>query len=135
MGRGLLQHTQFLAHLDKGSDTLVEVLAVVAGRNLHTNAGLVLRHNGVVEARYIDTLLLQLGRKADLKPHLDSHHGADGALCRLDVKAGSHHLVAEVVHVLNQLVVNFVALVQHLERFECSTHNGRGNRVREEVRT
>ena len=44
--RRLFQHAEFLAHLDKGSDALVEMLALVAGRNLHADTGLIFRHYG-----------------------------------------------------------------------------------------
>ena len=53
--RGLFQHTQFLAHLDEGFDTLVEVAALVSGRNLYADTGLVFRHYRIVETGYINS--------------------------------------------------------------------------------
>ena len=54
---GLLDHTELLAHLGEGGDSLVEVLAAVSGRELYTDTSLILRYYGVVEAGYVDTLL------------------------------------------------------------------------------
>ena len=68
----LFQYAQFFAHLDEGGNATVEVFAVVAGRNLHADAGLILRHDGVVETGHIDALVLETSRvvlrEFDIKP-------------------------------------------------------------------
>ena len=107
----------------------------MAGRNLHADTSLILRHNGVVETGNVDTFFLHLLGINLRKLGIVKHYGADSALRRLDVKAGSHHLVAEVVYVLNEFVVEFVAFLQDVEGFDGSTNDGGSYRVREEVGT
>ena len=80
----------------------VEVFAVVAGRNLHADARLILRHNGVVETGHIDALVLQASGVVLREFRIIEHHRADGALGRFDVEAGFHHLRTEVFHVLHE---------------------------------
>ena len=116
----LLQHSQFFTYFYEGGDALVEVFALVAGGELNTDAGLALRHNGVVEAGDVDAFFLHLGGEDLRKFGVVEHHGADGALRWLDVEAGCPHLVAEVVDVLHEAVVQFVAFLEHLEDFEGS---------------
>ena len=53
------------------------------------------------------------------------HNGADGTLCRFDVKSGSCHLVTEIVYILYQLVMQRIAFFQHLEYFETCTDDTR----------
>ena len=132
---GLFEHAKFLAHLDKGGDTLVELLAGVGGRELHTDAGLALGHYRIVEARDVDTFLEQTVGIALRERRVVEHHGADGALGGLDVKAGSLHLVAEVVDILYQMVMDGVVFLEHLEHLETGADNGGSQRVGEEVRT
>ena len=53
------------------------------------------------------------------------HNGADGTLCRFDVKSGSCHLVTEIVYILYQLVMQRIAFFQYLEYFQACTDNAR----------
>lgn len=45
-----LEHAKLASNLHKGGDCLVQVLALVRGRQLYTNARLALGHYGVAEA-------------------------------------------------------------------------------------
>ena len=92
----------------------------MAGGELDADASFALRHDGIVEAGDVDAFLLHLGSEDLRELGIVEHHGADGALCGLDVEAGCYHLVAEVVDVLHEAVVQFVAFLEHLEDFEGS---------------
>ena len=107
----------------------------MAGTQLHADASFALRNDRIVEARHVYTLLLEFGSILLRKRSIVEHHGADGTLRRLDVEAGSHHLVAEVFYVFYQAVVDFVALAQHLERLDGSADDCGRNAVGEEIRT
>ena len=102
---GLFQHTELLADLDEGVDATVELLAGVGGTELNADAGLTLRHYGIVEAGDVDALVEQAVGVLLRQRSVVEHHGTDGTLRGLDVEAGSHHLVAEVVDVLHEFVV------------------------------
>ena len=128
------QDSQFAADLLEGGDALVEVLAVVAGGDLYADAGLALRHHGVVEAGDVDALVLQAGGEALREGGVVEHDGADGALRGFDVETAGHHLVAEVGDVLHEAVVELVGLVEHLEGLEGCADDAGGHGVGEEVR-
>lgn len=132
---GLFQYTELLAYLDECGNAFVEVCTLVASRNLYADTGLVLRYYGVVETGDIDALFLKLGSIYLRKLGIIEHHGADGTLCGLDVEAGGHHLVAEVVDILHQLVVDLIALLENLEGLEGCTDDGGSHGVGEEVWT
>ena len=95
---------------------------------------LVLEYNGIVETGYIDTFFLHACRINLRQFGVIQHYGANGALGRLDVETGGSHLVAEVIYVLYQLVVQGVALFQHLEHFEARADDARSQGVGEQVR-
>lgn len=58
IGKGVLfDYAQLLANLCECGNGLVQMLPLVSGRDLNTDAGLVLRHNRVVETYYINTLV------------------------------------------------------------------------------
>lgn len=57
----LFDYAQFFAHFHEGGDALVEVLAFVSGRELHTDACLSLWHHWIVETSHIDAFLLHSG--------------------------------------------------------------------------
>ena len=107
----------------------------MTGRYLHADAGLALGNNGIVETGNVDAFLLQLGSEVLRQLGVVEHHGADSALGGLDVKAGSDHLVAEVVHVVHELVVQCVALLEHLEHLDAGTHDAGSDAVAEQVGT
>ena len=102
-------------------------------RNLHADARLILRHNGVVETGHIDALVLQASGVVLREFRIIEHHRADGALGRFDVEAGFHHLRTEVFHVLHEAVVNFVAFIENLEGLDTGTHHRGRNGVGEEI--
>ena len=52
--------TKFFAHFDEGCDTLVELRAIVSGRNLHADTCLFFRNDRIIESSDIDTFLLHL---------------------------------------------------------------------------
>ena len=56
----LFQNTKFFTNLHEGGDALVEVLTLVTCGELYADAGLALRHNGIVESGNVDTLFLHL---------------------------------------------------------------------------
>ena len=107
----------------------------MGGTQLHADAGLALGHHGIIETRYEDPLFGHLGGEFLGQGSVVEHNCADGALGGLDVEAGGHHLVPEVVHVLYQLVVQGVALFEDLEGFQGGAGNHRRNGVGEQVRT
>ena len=90
----------------------------MAGRNLHADTGLSLRHHGIVEAGHEDTLVLQTGGEILRQFGIVEHHGADSRLRRLDVEAGGHHTLAEMLDVLHELVVQRIALAEHLGHYQ-----------------
>ena len=107
--------------------------ALVAGRDLHSDARLVLRHNGVVEARHVDALLLEFG-SVDLREFgIVEHHRANGTLGGLDVKSCFEHPGAEVLDIGHETVVDFVALVEHFEGLDGRSHHRGRNGVGKEV--
>ena len=75
-------------------------------------------HYGVVEAGDVDAFFLHAGGINLGEFGIIQHDGADGALCRLDVETGGGHLVAEVVYVFQQFVMQGIALFEHLEYLE-----------------
>ena len=111
----LLQGAELTADLDEGGDRLVEVMTLVSGGELDTDASLTLGDDGVVEARDIDPFFEEASSVLLRELSVVEHHGADGRLRGLDVEAGSEHLVPEVFDVLHQLGVQGVALFEHLE--------------------
>ena len=117
----LFQHTKFLAHLDKCSDSLVKLLTCMTGRELNADASLTFRNYGVIESRNIDAFLKQAVCIALRQRSIVEHYSTDSALSRFDVKAGSEHLVAEVVYILYEAIVNGVILLQHLEHLKACT--------------
>src|SRR3712207_6132715 len=130
----LLKQAKFLAYLDKGSNTLVELLCGMGCRELHSDACLTLRNHRIAEASNVDSLVQQQSGILLCQRSIVNHHGADGTLGRVNIETGSHHLVSKVVHVAYQAVVNAVILLQHLEYFEASTYNRWSQGVGEEVR-
>ena len=122
----LFDHAELLTDFGEGGNTFVEVLTSVASRHLHTDAGLTLGNNGIVEARNIDTLFKELGCHNLRKGCVVEHHSTDGALGGLDVKTCLNHLGTEVLYVLHEPIVNLVTLGQHLEDLDaCAHHSGR----------
>ena len=97
----------------------------MSGRDLYTDTCLAFRYNGVVETGYIDTFFLHAGSINLRQFGVVQHYCANGTLGRLDVETGGSHLVAEVIDVLYQLIVQGVALFQHLEHFEACTDDAR----------
>ena len=59
--RQSLQYAKLAAHLDEGGDALVELFAGMSGGDLNADAGLLLRHHGVVETRDVDAFVLHAG--------------------------------------------------------------------------
>ena len=59
----LFEDTQVFPDFDKGLDAGVELLFFVCGRELHTNAGLSLRYDGIIETGHIDAFVEHLSRK------------------------------------------------------------------------
>ena len=59
----LFEDTQVFPDFDKGLDAGVEFFFFVCGRELHTNAGLSLRYDGIIEAGHIDAFVEHLIRK------------------------------------------------------------------------
>ena len=55
----LLQHTKFLAYLDKCVDSLIKLFLSVCGRKLYADTSLVLRYYWIVEASNVDALFEQ----------------------------------------------------------------------------
>ena len=74
----LLQCTEFTANLDEGGDRLVEVVTLVSGRELDTDASLALGDDGVVEARDVDPFFQQASGVLLRELSVVEHHGADG---------------------------------------------------------
>ena len=127
--------TQFATHFYECCYAAVQMFAAVSGRELHTYASLALRHHRIVEAGDVYALFLHL-RSIYLREFgIIEHHSTDSTLCGLDIKPCSHHLVAEIVHVLYQSGVQLIPLLQHFEHLERSTNNAGGQRVGEEIRT
>ena len=108
---------------------------IVSGRDLYTDTCLPFRYNGVVETGYIDAFFLHAGCINLRQFGIIQHYCANGTLGRLDVETGSSHLVAEVIYIFYQLVVQGVAFFQHLEYFKACTNDARSQGVGEEIRT
>ena len=111
------------------------MLTLVGGGELDADAGLALRDHRVVETSHEYSFLGHLGGELLGKRSIVEHHGADGALGRLDVETGGQHLVTEVVHILLLTVVKLVAFLQHLEHLNAGGDDHRRQGVGEEVRT
>ena len=99
-----LDHPKLFAYLRKGSNGLVEVVAFVACRNLHPDAGLALRHHREIEAYDVNTSLQQgichfLGQYCIIK-----HNGYNGMLPGFDIETSSSHFLAEIEGIFLQLV-------------------------------
>ena len=97
----------------------------VSGRDLYADACLVFGHYGVVEAGDVDAFFPHAGGINLGEFGIIQHDGADGALCRFDVETGGGHLVAEVVHVFQQFVMQGIALFEHLEYLEAGADDAR----------
>ena len=87
---------------------------------LDADACLAFRNHGIVEAGHVDAFFLHLCCEDLRQLCVVEHHCADGALRGLDVEASRHHLVAEVVDVLHESVVQFVRFLEHFEDFQRS---------------
>ena len=131
----LFQGSQFFANLNKSSDTFVEVCFLVSGRDLYTDTCLFFRNDRIIESRHINAFFLHACGINLREFGIIQHNGADGTLCRFDVKSGSCHLVTEIVYILYQLVMQRIAFFQHLEYFETCTDDTRSQRVGEQIRT
>ena len=73
----LLQHAEFLADLGEGGNASVEVLLLVAGGYLYTDAGLVFRHYRIIESGYEYAFVLQAGGHLLGQLGVVQHDGAD----------------------------------------------------------
>ena len=133
--QGLFQHTEFLADFDECGDALVEVFALVCCGNLYADAGLTLGNDGIEKSGDIDAFLLKCGGETLREGSVVEHDGADGALCGLDVESGLQHLVAEIVDVFNEFIVEGVALAEDIEGLDGGTDNRRRDAVGEKIRT
>ena len=107
----------------------------VTGRQLNTDTSLTFRHNRIIETGYINAFFLHLGSEVLRQFCIIQHHCTDSALSRLDIETGSQHLVAEISYIVHQLSMQCIAFFQHLEHFKAGAHDGRSNRVREQIRT
>ena len=74
----LLQGAELTADLDEGSDRLVEVMTLVSGGELDTDASLTLGDDGVVEARDVDPFIQQASGVLLRELRIVEHHGTDG---------------------------------------------------------
>ena len=102
---------------------------------LNTNTSLALWYYWIIETSYIDTLFKELSCIYLRQLSIVKHYRTDSTLGWFNIKTSSHHLITEVVNVLNKLVMKFIALLQHLEHFKAGTDNTRCKWVREEVWT
>ena len=123
------------ADLLEGLDALVEVLVLVGGADLHADAGLAFRHDGIVEACDEDALFLHLGSILLALGGVVDHDGADGALAGLAVEALLFHAAQEVVGVLVQLVLQGVGLAHELEHADAGGHEAGSHGVAEQIGT
>ena len=121
----LFQYAEFFTHFDKGSDTFVEMSLLVSCRDLHTDTRLFLRNHRIIESGHVNTLFLHTCSINLRQLRIIQHHSAYRTLRRFDIKSGSGHLVAEVIHVLYELVVQRIAFFQHFEYFKAGADNTR----------
>ena len=101
---------------------------------LNTDSRLTFRHNRIIEARDINALFLQLGRKHLAEFGIIEHHRTDGRLRGLDIEAGSFHFLYEIGGVLVQAILQFIGAGKDLEGLDTCRCDHRRNGVREEIR-
>ena len=75
------------------------MFSFVSGGDLYTDACLVFRNHGIIESGDVNAFFLHTGGVNLRKFGIIQHHGADSTLCRLDVKSGGSHFLAEVINV------------------------------------
>ena len=56
---GLLQHTEFFAHLYESLDAAIKMFASVTSRDLYSDARFALGHYWIVETSHVDAFILQ----------------------------------------------------------------------------
>ena len=102
---------------------------------LYADTGLVFRNDRIIESGNVYAFFLHFGSEILREFRIIEHHGADRALCGLDVKSGLDHAGTEILYILHQMRMEVVALAKHAEHLDARAHDRGCHRIREQVGT